>query len=364
MQNDAYAVILAGGSGTRFWPASRKARPKQILPLGPNKEAPLIAETVRRIESLVSADHVLVATNKNLVDATRAALPRLPADAFLGEPVARNTAACIGWATGIVARRNPEAIVMVLPSDHHIADEPAFRDVLARALASAAGGVITTVGIAPTRPDTGYGYIELGEELAPGLRRGLRFVEKPDRPRAEEYLASGRFVWNSGMFFFRARQMLEAIRAHLPALADGIERIEAAARRGASQERAETESVFSTVPSVSIDVGVMEKVERLHVIPGSFGWSDLGSWESAWELADKDDAGNASNGTAVLVDAKRNLVLDLRTSGPKRVMAAVGVDDLCIVETDDALLVIPRSRSQDVRAVVEELTRRGEAEKL
>jgi mannose-1-phosphate guanylyltransferase len=363
MQN-AYAVILAGGSGTRFWPASRKARPKQVLPLGPNKEAPLIAETVRRLESLVSPDRVLVATNRDLVAATRKALPALPAEAFLGEPIARNTAPCIGWAASIVLRRDPDAVVMVLPSDHHIADEPGFRDVLSQALKSAASGVITTVGIAPTRPDTGYGYIELGEELGPRLRRGVRFVEKPDRPRAEEYVASGRFVWNSGMFFFRAAQMLDEIRTHLPALAEGLDRIEAAAKRGAQAEAEETERVFSTVPSVSIDTGVMEKVERLHVIPANFGWSDLGSWESAWELADKDADGNAANGQAVMVDAQRNLLLDLRTSGPKRVMAAVGVDDLCIIETDDALLVIPRSRSQDVRAVVEELSRRGQTETL
>jgi mannose-1-phosphate guanylyltransferase len=364
MQKNAYAVVLAGGSGTRFWPASRKARPKQVLPLGPNKEAPLIAETVRRIESVVPAERVLVATNRDLVAATKSALPRLPADAFLGEPVARNTAACIGWAAAIVLRRNPDAVVMVLPSDHHIVDEAGFRQVLGQAIESAASGVITTVGIAPTRPDTGYGYIELGEELGPSLRRVLRFVEKPDRPRAEEYLASGRYVWNSGMFFFRASQMIEAIREHLPALGAGIDRIEAAARRGASHEAAETEAVFESLPSVSIDVGVMEKVDRLHVIPGNFGWSDLGSWESAWELADKDANGNAANGPAVLVDAKQNLLLDLRSSGGKRVMAAVGVEDLCIVETDDALLVIPRSRSQDVRAVVEELTRRGQSDKL
>jgi mannose-1-phosphate guanylyltransferase len=192
----------------------------------------------------------------------------------------------------------------------------------------------------------------------------VRFVEKPDRPRAEEYVASGRFVWNSGMFFFRASQMLEEIRTHLPALAEGLERIEAAAKRGPQAEAEETERVFSTAPSVSIDTGVMEKVARLHVIPANFGWSDLGSWESAWELAEKDANGNSANGAAVMVDAERNLLLDLRTSGPKRVMAAVGVDDLCIIETDDALLVIPRSRSQDVRAVVEELSRRGQSEKL
>ncbi len=362
--SDVYAVVLAGGSGTRFWPASRRARPKQLLPLAPGSKSALIADTVRRIRPLAPPERVVVATGRSLVEGTRRALPDVSPDGFLAEPVARNTAPCIAWAASIIHRKDPDALAMVLPSDHHIADEQRFLEVLGRALASAESGTITTVGIEPTRPDTGYGYIELGAELDSGLRRGLRFVEKPDRARAEEYLASGRYVWNSGMFFFRTRDMLRAVREHMPELHAGLERIEAAAARGPSEERAETERVFPELPALSIDVGVMEKLAAFNVVPGKFGWSDLGSWETAWELAPKDERGNVAHAQAVLVEANGNLLVDLRSDGRQRVIAAVGIDDLCIVETDDALLVIPRSRCQDVRLIVDELKRQGQDDKL
>jgi mannose-1-phosphate guanylyltransferase len=359
-----FAVILAGGSGTRFWPASRRSRPKQLLPLGPESRFPLIEATVRRLGPLVAPDHVLIATGADLLDATRRALPSLPESSFLGEPYARNTAACIAWAAAIARRRDPEAIVMVLPSDHHVTDEAGFRDVLALAVESAHAGDIATVGIEPTRPDTGFGYIELGEPVRPGVRRGVRFVEKPDRAKAEEYVASGRYVWNGGMFFFRAERLLAAVAEHLPRLSAGLSRIEAAAREGAARELSETRVVFETLPSVSIDVGLMEKLPGFHVVPASVGWSDLGSWESAWELAGKDSDGNAVPDGGVVVDGQRNLLVDLRRGDQKRVMVALGVEDLCIVETDDALLVMKRNRSQDVRLIVEELRRRGDDDKL
>ena len=362
--SNAYAIILAGGSGTRFWPASRKALPKQLLPLGSSRELTLIAETVRRIEPLVPLERILIATGADLVEASRRALPELPPSAFLGEPLAKNTAPCIAWATSVVARRDPDAVAMVLPSDHRIADEPRFREIVTLALDSAGAGTITTIGIEATRPDTGYGYIELGDEVRPGVRRAARFVEKPDLERARQYVASGRHVWNGGMFFFRARQMLDEIGRHLPALGEGIARIEAAAREGAERETETVREVFAQAAAVSIDVGLMEKLATLHVVPGSFGWSDLGSWESAWDLAEKDAEGNAGNAPFVAVDATNNLLFDLR-SGPKRsVMTVVGLHDVCVVQTDDALLVIPRARSQDVRAVVAELARRGDHDKL
>ncbi len=359
----AHAVILAGGSGTRFWPASRKARPKQLLPLGPG-DAPLIAATVDRIRPLVGDERVLIATGRALVAATRAALPTLAESAFLGEPRAKNTAACIGWATAIVHRRDPEAIVMVLPSDHHVEDVEGFRRVVTTALEAARSGAIVTVGIEPTRPDTGYGYIELGDVVSEGVRRGVSFREKPNRETAEGYVSSGRYVWNGGMFFFKASRMLEEIERHVPELASGIARIEAAARRGAAEELAETERVFETVPSVSIDVAVMEKVDRLEVVPASVGWTDIGSWESAWELGVKDAAGNAVHGDAIVVDAANNLFYDVTRDGKGRIVAALGVNDLCVVQTDDAILIIPRDRSQDVRAIVTELEKRGLKDKL
>jgi mannose-1-phosphate guanylyltransferase len=361
--SDTYAIILAGGSGTRFWPASRKALPKQLLPLGSSGDLTLIAETVRRILPIVSRERILIATGADLVEASRRTLPELPASAFLGEPLARNTAPCIAWAASIVARRDPEAVAMVLPSDHRIVDEAGFRRIVEIALDSARGGAITTIGIEATRPDTGYGYIELGDPVSGELRRALRFVEKPNAALAKEYVESGRYLWNGGMFFFRAQQMLDEVARHLPELASGIARIQAAAREGSERERAVTHEVFAGLTPVSIDVGLMEKLDVIHVVPGSFGWSDLGSWESAWDLAEKDAQGNATNARAVTVDARNNLLFDLRRE-KKGLMAIVGLHDVCVVQTDDALLVIPRSRSQDVRAIVAELERRGERDEL
>lgn len=355
-----YCVVLAGGSGTRFWPASRKSMPKQLLAIGPEPEC-LIAATVRRIEALCPPERTLIATGVHLLDATERALDWLPRSSFLGEPVAKNTAPCIAWATWEVLARDPQAVVMVLPSDQHVADPEAFRRALTVAVETARGGVITTIGLEPTRAETGYGYIEAGAELGPDVRRVARFVEKPDRARAEQYLASGRHFWNSGMFFFRADVMESAVRRHLPEIAaalDGIallpegERIQATAR------------AFQAFPSVSIDYAVMEKADELAVVVASFGWSDLGSWQTAWELAEKDDQDNAAPPDAVLVEARGNLVRDLRSDGRSRVIALVGVEGLCVIETDDALLVLPREQAQDVRKVVEQLQRRGSSERV
>jgi len=352
-----YAVVLAGGSGTRFWPASRRLRPKQLLALGKSPSS-LIAATVRRIESLVAPERTLIATGAHLVEATRAELSWLPETSFLAEPRPRNTAPCIAWASALSARRDPDALVMVLPSDQYAADEAQFRAVIERAVAAAAEGPITTVGIVPTRPETGYGYIEVGEARANGAHRVARFVEKPDAATALSYLESGRYLWNSGMFFFQARRMVDAVRRHLPELAAGVDRVVEAPT---GQESAAVAALFESAAAVSIDYGVMEREEDLSVVPGAFGWNDLGSWESAWEVADKDPAGNVGSAETVFVDSSGNLVADLGTASAqerRKVIALVGVHDLCVVDTGDALLVMKRERSQDVREVVAELQRR------
>jgi mannose-1-phosphate guanylyltransferase len=354
-----FTLVLAGGSGTRFWPASRKRRPKQVLGMGPDPSLPLIGHTLRRVTELCPPEHMIVATGEALVSVTREALPDLDAANFLAEPVAKNTAPCIAWGAQVIAERDPEAVIMVLPSDHHIEDEVEFRRILSLALESAARGTITTVGVKPTRPETGYGYIEAAREHAPGVLAVERFVEKPDLATAERYVAGGKHFWNSGMFFFRAKDMLRAVEEHLPGVHAGLQLIAEARGRGPEAEREATARAFAQMPSISIDHGIMEKVASLAVVPGSFGWSDLGSWHTVWELGKRDHADNVGPDDSVFIDAHRNLVEDLRSNKTKRTVALLGVSDLCVVETDDAVLIMPRHRAQDVRAVVDELTKRG-----
>jgi mannose-1-phosphate guanylyltransferase len=358
-----HALIMAGGSGTRFWPASRRLRPKQLLPIAPGSDDSLLVSTIRRIEPLCPHERIIVVTGEHLLSATKEALAAFPAVTVVAEPVPRNTAPCIAWGTAIALRRDPAAVVMALPADHHVRDEPAFREAVQRAVRSAEDGPITTIGITASRPETGFGHIEASDEIAPGVRRAVRFVEKPDRARAEEYVKSGRYFWNSGMFFFRGAAMIEAVAQHLPDLAAGLTKIEAAARRGEAAEATETRAIFPTLPNISIDYGVMEKVPLLHVVPAEFGWSDVGSWLAAWELGKKDAQGNVADEGTVIVDSSGTLVRDLG-KGQRKVIALVGVKDVCVIETDDALLIIGRERAQDVRKIVEELERRGAKDKL
>src|SRR5512139_1888804 len=229
--SEVYAVIMAGGAGTRFWPLSRRARPKQLLPLGPGS-ASLLRATVDRIAPLVPPARVLVVTSEELADATARELPEVPRANILAEPVGRNTAPCVGWAAAVVRRRAPEGVLAVLPADHHIGEPERFLAALRTAIAAAEGGDLVTVGIQPTRPETGYGYLELGESMGSGVFRAARFVEKPDLARAQEFLASGRFLWNSGMFFFRADVVLREIASHLPELARALDQYDDAAAKG------------------------------------------------------------------------------------------------------------------------------------
>lgn len=355
--NRAHAVIMAGGAGTRFWPLSRRTRPKQLLPLGPEHES-LLSATVRRIGPRITPDRTFIVTSAGLADAVRADVPSVPARNILAEPIGRNTAPCVGWAALHVRRKDPNGILAVLPADHYIGDPSTFLDLIERAVEAAADGDLVTIGLRPGRPETGYGYIELGEEVLEGVHRARRFVEKPNRQRAEQFLASGRFLWNSGMFFFRADAILDAIRTHLPGLGEMLDRFDEAAAR--NEEQAAIEARYADLPSISIDHGVMEKAQQVLVVPGDFGWSDLGSWTTAWELSPKDEQGNAFRADAIGIDARGCYV----EAPAGKVVALLGVRDLVVVDTEDALLVVPRDQAQEVRRIVEALKARNDEEHL
>jgi len=351
-----FAIVMAGGSGTRFWPASRAKRPKQFLQLADSDES-LLQATVRRAGALVGKANVLVVTNERHEAATREQLPKLALSNLLLEPDARNTAPCIGWATAVVQERDRNALIAVLPADSHIADEMAFGVTVERAMIAADSGILVTVGVTPTRPETGYGYVETGAAISDGVYRVGAFVEKPDLARAESYVASGKYLWNSGMFFFRADVMLAAIGRNLPAIrafANALVTTAPKARAALIKEK------FPELPSISIDYGVMEKEREIAVVPGNFGWDDVGSFSAAWQLAEKDADGNAARGEALFEGAR-----DCYVSAPEgKLVAMLGTTDLVVVDTADALLVMPRSRAQDVRKIIDALNATGRTRHL
>jgi mannose-1-phosphate guanylyltransferase len=345
-----YPVVMAGGSGTRFWPLSRKARPKQFLALATDR--PLIVETVDRLRGLATPERTYVVCGPVHARAVRRLLPRLPAVNVVVEPIARNTAPAIGLATLHVQARDPDGVLAVLPSDHHVADVPAFQAVLRRAAEVARSGVLVTIGIQPSRPETGYGYVRVGEPID-GAARVRAFVEKPDTATAAQYLASGEYLWNGGIFVFTARAMREAIARHLPELGEVLDRI--APTLGTRRYAAALRRHFPAAPSVSIDYGVMEKARDIAVVPADVGWSDVGSFAALPEIRPADAEGNVVVGKgAILVDSAGCVVV-----GSGRPLGVVGLRDLVVVDGGDAVLVVPRDRSQDVRAVVQALKARG-----
>jgi mannose-1-phosphate guanylyltransferase len=347
-----YVAVMAGGSGTRFWPASRASRPKQFLAIGGEKS--LLRQTADRVVEMVGWDHLLVITAQVHAEHAKRELPELPPDNLLIEPVGRNTAPCIAWATRVVLSREPKARLAVLPADHFIADAAAFRTHLRAALAAATDRVVL-LGLVPTRPETGYGYIHKGqverEIEGRSFHRVARFVEKPDRATAERYLAEGDYLWNSGMFVFPVEVMDREIRTFLPALAAGLDHLE---------EGEDIRALYPVLPSISIDYGVMEKTKDVWVLPSTFPWSDVGSWDAAMDVYARDEEGNVVLGDAVLSEVRRSLV-DARSG---RIVALVDVDDLIVVDSPDALLVVPRGKSQEVRRIVEALGARGRKELL
>ena len=350
-----FAVIMAGGKGSRFWPRSRENMPKHLLDiLG---ERTIIRKTIDRIRPLVPAERILIVTGRGHAAELIRQLPDIPTENILIEPFGRNTAPCIGLAALHVLKRGADAVMLVLPSDHRIGNEPIFREVLDAAAAAATGGEsLITIGIRPTGPETGYGYIEQGDLVSTSgnekIYRVRSIREKPPREQAEQFLRQGGFSWNSGMFVWKASAILKAIERFLPDLHRGLIRIREAL--GTNREEEVVGTIYAGLQSVSIDYGVMEKAKDVLVIPADFDWSDVGSWDTLWEVSEKDANGIAARGNFIGIDAADSLV-----HSPGKLVALVGVRDLLVVETDDALLVCRRGRSQDIRGLVEAIERKG-----
>jgi mannose-1-phosphate guanylyltransferase len=352
-----YAIIMAGGSGTRFWPKSRRDRPKQLLRLA--GEGTMLQQTMARIEPLVARDRVLVITGANQAAATRAQLPELPAKNVIAEPSPRDTAPCVGLAAGIVVKRDPAATMIVMPADHVIEPAEAFQQTVQAAVSVVDDDptALVTFGIKPTHAETGYGYIERGEPLE--TRRGipvyrvLQFREKPDRPTALRFLAAGNFAWNSGIFVWRARRILDELGAHRPELARSLEPIIQAVDTPAELET--LARLFPRIERVPIDKAVMEHAVNVRMLEVSYRWNDVGDWRALAGLLEHDAAGNAIQGDVIARDSTNSIII----SDDGGLVATLGVQDLVVVHSANVTLVARKDQLDKLKALVEGLGEAG-----
>ncbi|MBK6915716.1 MAG: mannose-1-phosphate guanylyltransferase [Ignavibacteriales bacterium] len=344
-----YAVIMAGGVGSRFWPRSKKKTPKQMLQIfGENT---MIQDTVSRLNGLVDTQNILVITNKLQKEGICEQLPQIPSDNVIEEPFGRNTAACIGLASIIIEKRDKDAVMIVLPADHIIRDKEAFHKVLKNAIEFAykSGGLLT-IGITPTRPETGYGYIQIDDkEVAQNIYKVFTFAEKPNYATAVRFLESGDFMWNSGMFIWRTDSILEEMKVHMPDLFESLESIKKSF--GKSDFESVLTNLYGQLKKISIDYGVMEKSNKVYLTKGSFNWSDVGSWEEVYQLSEKDN-----NGNSISVQVYSDMSVDSYIYLPNKFNEFIGVENLIIINTDEALLICRPDNCQDVKNVVHYLT--------
>ena len=352
-----YGVIMAGGGGTRFWPLSRREEPKQLLNLS-GKDL-MINETIDRIAGVADKKDIFIVTNEaQMPKMEKAVEGRVARDHILAEPAARNTAACIGYAAMEILKKYGDGIMCVFPSDHFVKNQEEFTRILGLAVEAAEReDKLITLGITPTFPSTGYGYIRF-DRSAPGVaKQVLEFKEKPDEETAKRYLASGEYSWNSGMFVWKASTILEKFKELLPEIYACLEKIGDA--MNTAEEARVIAEIYPMIPSISIDYGILEKSSDVLVISAEFGWNDVGSWDNLGVLYEEDENGNVLAGNQINIDTKNCI-----SYSGKRLIATVGVENLIIVETEDAVLVCDKSRAQDVKRIVDQLKAEGREEYL
>ena len=347
-----WAIVPAGGSGTRLWPLSRAARPKFLLTLTGKKS--LLQQTVDRLTPLATPERTLVVCGPAHAAPVARQLPELPEANIIVEPAPRGSAPAIVLATALIARREPNAVVGSFAADHEVADQDAFTRAIRTAIAAARQGWLVTVGLEPTRPETGYGYIERSADVVAQadegtVYRSVRFVEKPDLATATAYLEAGRSLWNASMFVWQAGTLLEEVARQQPELFAAVTRI--AASWGLPDQDRVTAEVWANLAESTIDQGILERAERVAVVPANMGWSDVGDWNNLGDLIEQDDAGNRVRGDLVQ-EASTDCVVWSETD---RLVALVGLTDVAIVDTEDALLVVNRKHAQEVRRIVEQL---------
>lgn len=356
INKDLYAVIMAGGKGTRFWPLSRETFPKQFLKIV--GERTLIQETIHRVYGEVKPSNILIVTTTGQSDIVKWQLMEILDDVkCVIEPEGKNTAAAIALAAFKLHKKNPRALMLVLPSDHYITDTEGFRATVRRAAEEAQKGNIVTFGIKPARPETGYGYIKAGSRLRGGVARVQKFVEKPTLRTAKSFIKEGSYYWNSGMFIFKASVIIEELKKYMPGMYEAFSGIRAALNT--KKEDAALAGMYGSLESVSIDYGIMEKSKKVVMVEAGFPWSDIGSWSALDEVLDRDSDGNISLGNVVGIDCSNSIFF-----GGGRLIAAIGLKDMVVVDTSDATLIAPKDKVQKVKDLVVRLKAEGKEEYL
>jgi mannose-1-phosphate guanylyltransferase len=345
---ELYAVIMAGGVGSRFWPRSKERKPKQLIRIA--GENTMIQDTVKRLNGLVKKENIFVITNKIQKLRVKEQLPEIPEENIIDEPFGKNTAACIGLASVLIKSKNQEAVTITLPSDHLIKDDEQFRECLSTAanFAYKSKGLVT-IGITPTRPETGYGYIQFDEDgVEKNIFKVLTFAEKPNLATARRFLESGDFLWNSGIFIWRVDSILNEIKKYLPDLYEGLETLEPSINTPDFEKQ--LVHVYGQLKSISIDYGVMENSDNVYLTKADFYWNDVGNWEAVYEISEKNEEGNALIGDVYTQNTFGSYIFS-----PRKFTATIGVENLIVINTNEALLVCHRNNAQDVRQIVDYL---------